>query len=172
MNRLFRMLFICLGLFFVLSCAGKPDVTTESPSVVVFQFTSDYNNTSMLSFWRKIEVGGEKGPRFSIGVSQAKLFMNSSFPKYAPVTMKLDPGTYYLDSFEVPVSGKVNCLSEKKHFKSRNGWDDAAQQPLFLSFTVEEGQHLILPQVVFSGCTASFTDEENIFTVGRALERK
>ena len=166
--------FTCIVL--VTACAMTPTPKSDYPADVTFQFKS-YNDDSALTFWRKIESNGGKGDRFSIGgASRTALMMNMGFSSFEPVAQQLDPGTYFLDSFQASssVGGAGGfCLSESGHYMFRNGWDDANNKPLYLSFSVEEGQKLTLPMVQFDeNCNASFSDPEKIFTVGEKLNRK
>lgn len=156
-----------LSLILISACASNPNVASKNPAEVTFQFM-DTKNLASLTFWRKIESNGNKGDRFSVGVPTFNLVMNTNFPTSKPETITLDPGTYYLDSFQV---GNT-CVSQSGHFKSRNGWDDNLKKPLYLSFSVKEGQKLTLPVVTFKyDCeTASFKDPKKIFTTGNKLK--
>jgi hypothetical protein len=188
-----RLLYALLFLFVVMgvvACAMKPKVDGNASSVT-FRFKSSYDQ-NVLTFWRKIEADGTKGDRFSVGVPQFSLLMNFSYPAYSPETVQLAPGTYYLDSYQVPISladyraardaeddkardkdgpvflsfnGDEYCVSEKGHYTTRNGWDDAKGQPFLLSFIVDHGD-VLLPEVTFQGCNPTFADPEGIFTLG------
>jgi hypothetical protein len=125
------------GLF---SCVSIPK-SSENGSSITFYFESE--GRTVLTFWRKINEDGSKGKRFSIGGgSKMALIMNSGFGKPYSQTVKLDAGTYYLDSFET-----VSIVSQKAHYASRNGWDDENNKPLYMSFTISDNQNIVLPKV-------------------------
>lgn len=122
----------------------KPSSDVQTSAITFYFFAKDH---SALTFWRKINDDGSKGKRFSVGgSSKASLFMNSGFSKPFEQTVNLEPGTYYLDSFQIVVKEGF-LVSQNKHFAMRNGWDDTNKKPLYLSFTIEEGKDLILPQI-------------------------
>ena len=166
---------ICtIGAIALSACALQPSVTSQNPANVTFQF-KNAQNESVLTFWRKINENGTKGDRFSVGIPQSTGLLNLDFPEYSPEFVELDPGTYFLDSFQVPVNttGAKYCLSESGHYLLRNGWDAENQKPLYMSFTVREKQNLELPVVTFNNdCAASFNDSEKVLTVGDKLKRK
>ncbi|MCL2798970.1 MAG: hypothetical protein FWD54_01625 [Endomicrobia bacterium] len=171
-----------LALISLSSCASAPknnvsenvkeDVAKSVPNYSNVTFYFESGGKSVLTFWRKINDDGSKGKRFSIGgASKAALFMNGGFRDPFPQTVKLKPGTYYLDSFQT-ASGIV---SQKKHYLLRNGWDDKENKPLFLSFTITDNQSIVLPKVEIIPLKQSdntyrveFKIDENkdIFTLG------
>jgi hypothetical protein len=161
-----KVLLLFVSLCILIGCAMKPTVT-ENSQPVVFQFKSSYKNLNVITFFRKIEADGTKGDRFMIGQSQANALMNMPVGAFAPETVLLEPGTYYLDSFQVSVDDSTFCVSEKGHYSQRNGWDDAANQPLFLSFTVKHGESLVLPEVIFTACKPTIKDAEGVFSLGK-----
>ena len=132
------------GFMFLAACATVPKASDDA-SEVTFYFES--GGKSVLTFWKKINDNGSKGKVFSVGGnSQFGLMMNSGFKAPYAETIKLAPGTYYLDSLQVATaSGFV--VSQGKQYALRNGWDDADNKPLYLSFTVIDGQDLVLPKV-------------------------
>jgi hypothetical protein len=153
------------------ACSMMPTATPENAASVTFGL-KDTDGESVLTFWRKIDANGEKGSRFSIGgTSKVGLIMNMGFDSYAPIAKELAPGTYFLDSFQVN-SGQKFCTSEGGHYMLRNGWDDATNKPLFVSFTVKENQNLTLPVITFAAdCkSASFDNASKIFNVGTRFQ--
>lgn len=165
-----------LGLFlliFILSATGcgAPGITSDNPAVVTFQF--EHKGSNVLTWWRKIE-NGQKGSRFQPQTSGAALALNMSYGSAQAKSMTLDPGLYYLDSFEFKDSGNI-YVSEAKHFLLRNGWDDGRNKPFYLSFEVTEGQHLVLPvvNITVDGTIIrfKFEDPDNIFAVGERVFR-
>lgn len=167
-----KYLFVAVSVFSLSSCGTVPTPTSKNPAEVTFRFkeTVAYKNgasedNSVLTFWRKIEEDGKKSGRIAVG---------KAFRLYDPTTIQLDPGTYYLDSFQVGSSQNSFCVSQGGHYLTRNGWDDAANKPYYLSFTIKEGDVLELPEVVFnSDCkSAAFKDPKNVFTVGSKLAVK
>jgi hypothetical protein len=143
------------------ACVMQAKIQSDNPASVTFSMKGK-NDRNALTFWRKIDSSGAKGSRFSMGQSQAASFMNSGLPEFAPETIKLDPGTYYLDSYQ-----SSGCVSEHTRFMMRNGWDDANNKPLYMSFTVSEGQTLNLPIVEFdSNCKATITGDTSKIQIG------
>jgi hypothetical protein len=143
------------------ACAMQAKIQSDNPASVTFSIKGK-NDSNALTFWRKIDANGKKGRRFSLGQSQAASFMNAGLPEFAPETINLDPGTYYLDSYQA--SG---CVSENTHFMMRNGWDDANNKPLYMSFTVSEGQTLNLPIVEFDfNCKTTITGDTSKIQIG------
>ena len=161
-----KFMLIFLSALVLCSCATKPKVVSEHSSTVVINTKSSYNDTAVLTFWRKIEADGTKGKRFSSGISQMTGILNMNFPKAKPDTVPLDPGTYFLDSYQVPMGGGKDCISEGVHYTARNGWDDKNNAPHYVSFTVKEGQTLNLPEIIFTGCAAEFDNTDNVYTTG------
>jgi hypothetical protein len=156
------------------ACAGKPSVESENPANVVFRFQSE-NGDSVMTFWRKIESDGTKGKRFMVGVSQGRALMNMPFPKYSPESLRLDPGTYFLDSYQAVVSGKPGiayCISQSGHYSSRVGWDDADKKPLYMAFSIKEGQDLTLPMTRFdSECKPTFVTDTSEVVLGDRFKK-
>lgn len=159
------------------ACASAPKPQGSgpqgpSPARVTVQLKSA-SGLSVIAFWRKIEEGGVKGERLLTGQSKfAAMVLNKPPAPFKPHRLNLAAGTYYLDSFQVDRPGGF-CVSQAGHYTGRNGWDDAAQKPFYLSFTVQEAQVLVLPEVTFDGdCVASFEDAQAVFTVGDRLKRK
>jgi hypothetical protein len=168
MKKLLSCLFVIL---FVVSCATN-SVKTENPAFVSFDFEG--NGKSALTFWRKINSDGTKGSVFSVGGNtRVALMMNNGFKNPKSETIKLDVGTYYLDSFQIDYSNGY-IVSEGKHYLMRNGWDKKNNKPYFLAFTVKEGETLVLPKVKVVAKTIGrnaifrfeFEDENNVFTIG------
>ncbi|MDR2884060.1 MAG: hypothetical protein LBV09_03025 [Deferribacteraceae bacterium] len=171
------VLLLSFSIFFT-ACAAKSPVSQDTPqadktlSQVIFNFKSSYNDRSVLTFWRKIEADGTKGERFFVGGGTTfSLMMNLPFPPFAPKTVELEAGRYYLDSYQVPIEGGKYCVSEGTHYTQRNGWDDTKGQPKYLSFTVEEGSGLTLPEVVFNGCEPTINDTQKVFTLGAVFNK-
>ncbi len=141
LKNLFCLCIMLLAMFVFSGCA--PKVRSDNPATVTFQFENEGNN--VLTFWRKME-NGQKSSAFPVGVSgMALAFNSSSFSTFEPYTMQLDPGIYYLDSFQVNL-GKI-YVSQAGHFSTRNGWDDTANSPKYLAIKVSQGQVLTLPRV-------------------------
>ena len=154
-------------------------VTSANPASVTFRFRTD-SNYAVLSFWRRIDPAtGEKGSRFAVGQSAMSGIMNVARTVYSPWKEKLDPGTYYLDSFQFPVGSDKIYVSQGGHYMLRNGWDDKAGAPLYLSFSVREGQTLELPDVTVSSDKSEsepkalfkFDDPNKVFSVGARTNR-
>lgn len=157
----------------IAACAMAPKPQSENSAQVTFKFSG--SGYSALTFWRKLNDDGTAGKRFSVGGnSRSALMLNMSFKKPFATTLTLDPGTYYLDSFQIEhASGYV--VSENKHYAARNGWDQQNQRPYYLSFTVKAGEHLTLPEVDINVQVKAknnvinrfeFEDPKGIFTVG------
>lgn len=170
-----KKLLSCLSiLLFVVSCATN-SVKTQNPATVSFDFEG--NGKSALTFWRKINPDGTKDSVFSVGGNtKAALMMNSGFKYPESETIKLDAGTYYLDSFQIDNNNGF-IVSESGHYLMRNGWDKANNKPYFLSFTVKEGETLVLPRVNIKAEVIGnynptvkfrfeFEDENKVFTIG------
>ncbi|MGJ4748446.1 hypothetical protein ACQV5M_18950 [Leptospira sp. SA-E8] len=168
-----KKLLLIVAALVLSACASAPKPQGANPAKVTLQFKSVYGK-SIIAFWRKIEEDGVKGDRFLTGQSQfAAMVLNSPPSKYKPQVLTLNAGTYYLDSFQVDRPDNILCVSQRGHYTGRNGWDDAAQKPFYLSFTVKEGQVLVLPEVTLDvDCVASFEDTQGVFTVGSRLARK
>ncbi len=176
MSHKMRMLLCLAVVLCTLAAPGcAPKITTDHPALVTFQFEN--NGDNVLTFWRRLD-NGEKSSAFPVQVGKFALMGNSSFGKFKPHRLKLEPGLYYLDSFQVNMGSRF-YVSEAGHFTARNGWDDAAGAPLFLSFTAVEGQELILPKVaiIVEGTQNEpstrfiFEDPAGVFTVGKRVNR-
>lgn len=139
----------CILLFGCASTKPKIEQSQKNTSVTAKSKVSVnfYNeNSSVLTFWRRIDGNVEKGKRFSLcGGSKFSLFFNLGFKKPFTDTVKLLPGTYYLDSFQIGFNPFI--LSQRGHFLFRNGWDEENNKPMYLSFRVEEGKDLVLPKI-------------------------
>jgi hypothetical protein len=134
--------FLCLALLvcFLSGCGllmRPKSSTSQASDVSIYVYSKDA--VDVLTFWRKINDDGSKGGRFTIKF--AAPYKNG----YERV-VKLDPGVYYLDSFQIDYKGTF-IVSQGGHFLTRNGWDDSQKQPKYLSFTVSENQNIILPKV-------------------------
>lgn len=164
-----KILSLGIATLIVGACAMQPGLNCENPASVTFNFQSE-NNKNAMTFWRKIESDGTKGSRFMLGQSTGSAFMNMNFPEYYPETRDIDPGTYYLDSYQVAVSSKPGiayCVSQGGHYMTRNGWDDENNQPLYISFTVSEGEQLNLPMVKFDAeCQPTITGDTSKVKIG------
>lgn len=167
-----KKLLLIVAALVLSACASVPKPQSANPAKVTLQFKSVYGR-SVIAFWRKIEDDGVKGDRFLTGQSQfAAMVLNKLPSAYKPQVLSLNAGTYYLDSFQVDRAAGIFCVSQPGHYTGRNGWDDAAQKPFYLSFTVKEGQVLVLPEVTFDGdCGVSFEGTQAVFTVGSRLKR-
>lgn len=125
---------------FINGCAVIPTPTSSNPAIVTFDISS--NGASTLTFWRKLNPDGSKGKVFSIGGGGLfNLIINESSLK----TIRLDAGTYYMDSFQISIGSEI-ILSEFKHYTLRNSLNDNGE-PKYLSFTVNEGEDMILPSI-------------------------
>ena len=146
--KILQMLFFGTLSLFLVSCSQSvPTPQTENTASVRINVAST-DGKSALTFWRSIDAQGNKGKRFSIGgASSFGLLSNSNFKKAQYETLELDAGIYYLDSFQIQ-EGKRFIVSEQKHYTARNGWDDKANKPFFLAFSVKEGENLELPPIV------------------------
>ena len=171
-----KILFCLIAIIFAVSCATN-SVKTNNPAQVVFDFEG--NEKLALTFWRKINPDGTKGSVFSVGgASKSALMLNMGFKDPEQETIKLDAGTYFLDSFQI-VDSNGFIVSEGKHYLLRNGWDKDKNKPYFLSFSVKEGETLVLPKVKIiakkDGKNAifrfEFVDKNNIFTIGEKAKQ-
>ncbi|MDR1693925.1 MAG: hypothetical protein LBR70_01850 [Lactobacillaceae bacterium] len=168
-----KKLFVLVLCVLISACASNLAVKSDNPAEATFKFKTP-DNDAVLTFWRRIEPDGLKSSRFSVGVPTATLAMNGTFPRYYEESVQLDAGTYYLDSFQIPVSSTEFCVSQGGHYMLRNGWDDENNNPYYLSFTVKDGEKAVLPLVTMeTDCeTASFSDPNKRFTVGSRLSVK
>lgn len=180
MKKVYLFFVILLSGIIFTSCASIPKPLTDEPSEVSFYFKG--NGASVLTFWKKLETAdGPKSKRFSVGGnSRAALMMNMSFKKPYVQKIKLDPGIYYLDSFQIVTSGGY-ILSQGGHYSKRNGWDEAANAPLWLSFEVKPNKDIVLPEVEIVPISLSNdknfefefkidNDEDNVFTIGTGVK--
>lgn len=166
------MKYIILVTAFLLTSCATYSVKTPDPATVTMKV--EHNGDSVLTFWRKINADGTKGQRFSVGGNSTfALFMNMGFKKAYSSTLKLDEGTYYMDSYDIDL-GYGHLLSQGGIFFLRNGWDDKNSKPLYISFSVKRNQHLVLPTIDIEVKQENgknlvkfhFDDKEGVYTVG------
>ncbi|MDR1160318.1 MAG: hypothetical protein LBK69_06815 [Syntrophomonadaceae bacterium] len=170
-----KILWLCLVL--CLAACATVGNKSANPSKVGFNFQSE-NGIAALTLWKKLNDDGTTSSAFAIGVTKAKLLMNSSFPKAYTYEEKLDPGYYFMDSYQVSIGGGDYILSENKHYLRRNGWDKENNKPYYLAFRVEEEKDLSLPVVTIIPIPADnrtafkFNDAEHIFILGTKADKK
>ncbi|MFC1659685.1 hypothetical protein ACFL0U_03910 [Pseudomonadota bacterium] len=168
-----KLLYLIILSCFLSSCASYKPQTQEGVDVT---FYFEGNGKSALTFWRRIDENGKVGKRFAVGGNEGfALFFNSGFRYPYSTTLKLDPGTYYLDSYQV-VYDNGFVVSEGGHYMTRNGWDKENNKPIFLSFKVKKGSKSVtLPMVNIEVQNTgnnkaigkfNFKDPNSIFTVG------
>ncbi|WP_428897614.1 hypothetical protein Dip518_001405 [Parelusimicrobium proximum] len=166
---------IAVVVVFAAACATVK-TTSSAPAQVSFNFYNSDN--TVLTFWKKMNADGTVTGPFAVGVSQRALLMNSAFPKAGVTTIDLDPGYYFMDSFQVNF-GSTFFVSEKKRYTSRNGWDASANKPKYLGFRVKEGEKVVLPKVeVIPGAEGGdviaafkYDDPDNIFILGTKVNK-
>jgi hypothetical protein len=117
----------------------RPKASSDKASDISMYIYSQ-GARSILTFWRKINDDGSKGRRFVLE------FKGGTYKPSYLRAMKLDPGTYYLDSFQINMS-EYFLVSQAVHYLMRNGWDNDNKQPKYLSFVVGENQNISLPKV-------------------------
>ncbi|PAF46892.1 hypothetical protein BKH41_08470 [Helicobacter sp. 12S02232-10] len=164
---------ITLIVGFLLASCAIYSVKTPDPAIV--SICVEHQGISVLTFWRKLNADGTKGQRFSVGGnSRLKLIMNTGFKKAYTETLKLDAGTYYLDSYQIDLGNSQFLISQDGAFNERNGWDDKNSKPLYVSFEVKPNQHLTLPPINIELKKVGekylgkfhFEDKDNIYTIG------
>jgi hypothetical protein len=157
----------------LVGCAMQPAIKSDNPANITMRFKSE-NNKSVMTFWREMKADGTKGSRFMVGVDRGTALMNMNFAGYAPNVVQLDPGAYFLDSYQAPVSSKPGvayCVSQGGHYMTRNGWDDENKRPVYMSFIVKENQNLTLPMVQFDAdCKPTITDDKTGITFGEKFQ--
>jgi hypothetical protein len=166
-----KVLFLAAVVCFLSGCGllMRPKSSTPQASDVSLYVYSQ-NAVDVLTFWRQISDDGSKGRRFTIKFAVP-------YKNGRERVVKLDPGVYYLDSFQIDYRGKF-IVSQGGHFLTRNGWDDSQNQPKYLSFSVPENQSIVLPKIEIipvadeKGKTAAFSfkldsdENSNMVTLG------
>lgn len=171
-----KILIFISFLVLISSCAMPPKPTTKNPARVTFNFSG--NGKSALTFWRKLNDDGTKGGVFSVGgSSRTALMLNTGFSYPYSETVTLDAGTYYMDSYQIATNNGF-IVSQNAHYLLRNGWDKEKNKPFYLSFTIKDGENVILPRVEMNAEPGSFikikfnyNDENKIFTIGTRAEK-
>lgn len=167
--------FICL--MFLFSGCTAPSVTVDNPAIVTFQFEHEGQNVATL--WRRID-GEQHGSKIYAQLSKWALAMaDSQLGSFAPHSVTLDPGTYYLDAIHIRTPHWVYSSRRGNwvYSSERYGWNEAEGRPYFFSFTVNEGDFLILPKVSITlehfEKTAiphfSYEDPEGVLTAGERV---
>ncbi|WP_163555488.1 hypothetical protein [Helicobacter suis] len=134
--KLFYLCFILL----LFGCAPKP---SHVASLVTFDI--GYQGTAVKTYWRKL---GEKNSKEFVLGSNNWFFLlwRDTFKKAKIESRFLEPGTYYLASFEVQVGNRL-LKSQTTLPRWRTGWDFDHNRPLFLAFKVKANTPLKLPPV-------------------------
>ncbi len=157
------------------SCAPRL-ASSEDPGTVTFRFES--SGYTALTYWRRMKPEGGIGPQASVGTTMLRTLADAPPQEYAPITLTLDSGRYYLESFQaVTPLGYYDSADEPG--SAGKGWDGAAGEPLYLAFTLAKGQRLILPKVSIAAegdkknprLRFVFDDPEGIFYVGRKFRQ-
>ncbi|WP_104749514.1 hypothetical protein [Helicobacter cynogastricus] len=134
-----RVLKFALLLFFC-ACAPK-----SSPLASLVTFDIAYKGSAVKTYWRK--VGDQNSKEFMLGSNNwFLLLLRDTFRKAKIESRLLEPGIYYLASFEVQVGDRL-LKSQTTLPRWRTGWDNAHQKPLFLAFEVKPHTPLKLPPI-------------------------
>ncbi len=176
--KIYLALLVSLHIVLLSACATIPKPTSTNPATITMNFTSQAEGfkkqKSVLTYWRKLNDDGTKGKPFAIGGANAfnRAISTSRFRKPRNEVVKLDSGTYYLDSFEIETKKHI-AISQEGSYAKRNGWDNETNAPLFLSFSVADGENLTLPQVIIyldKNNTAYFDlPKDSRFQIGRGV---
>lgn len=132
-----------LGLLLVLLfCACAPKLSNLA-SLVTFDIA--YQGSAVKTYWRKL--GDQHSKEFVLGGNNwFFLLWRDTFRKAKIISRMLEPGVYYLASFEVQVGNRL-LKSQTTLPRWRTGWDYANKRPLFLAFRVYAHTPLKLPPV-------------------------
>ncbi|WP_281746610.1 hypothetical protein [Helicobacter suis] len=134
-----KSFYLCFILL-LFGCTPKP---SHVASLVTFDI--GYQGTAVKTYWRKL---GEKNSKeFVLGGNNLFfLLWRDTFRKAKIESRLLEPGTYYLASFEVQVGNRL-LKSQTTLPRWRTGWDFNHNRPLFLAFKVKSNTPLKLPPV-------------------------
>ncbi|WP_104758205.1 hypothetical protein [Helicobacter salomonis] len=130
---------LSLGLL-LCACVPKP---SNLASPVTFDIA--HQGGAVKTYWRKL---GDKNSKMLVLESNNWFFLlwRDRFREARPATRMLEPGTYYLSSFEVQVGDRL-LKSQTTLPRWRGGWDSVHQRPLFLAFQVKPHTPLKLPSI-------------------------
>lgn len=169
-----KVLLLLTTVLLLTSCASIKNYS-KNPATASFDFKN--NETVVLTFWKRLNPDGSVTGPFSVGISKFKLIFNFPFGEAQRTSMQLDPGYYFMDSFQVNF-GKNFFVSQKARYTNRNGWDAERNVPKYLAFELKQGQVLNLPSVEILPnfepdddivATFKYNDPENIFIKGNRI---
>ncbi len=122
------------------ACVPKP---SSLASPVTFDIA--YQGSAVKTYWRKL---GDKNSKMLVLGSNNWFFSlwRDTFKKAKLDTRMLEPGIYYLSSFEVQVGDRL-LKSQTTLPRWRGGWDSVHNRPLFLAFQVKPHTPLKLPPI-------------------------
>ena len=150
----------------VTACSSNPVPTTSNPAEVTFRMKSA-NNRVVYSVWRKVNAPAD-AQAIHVGVSPLGGQLNFSYPDFQPITLKLDPGTYFLHSYRAQFVGST--FNSTSYCSGNDGWDNG--KPVFMSFTVQAGDRLTLPEVTIDMfCDVKVNDIRYGVTIGQRFKR-
>ncbi|WP_120945211.1 MULTISPECIES: hypothetical protein [Helicobacter] len=122
------------------ACAHPPSKLASPVS-----FDIAYQGSAVKTYWRRL---GDKNSKMLVLGSNNWFFLlwRDTFSQARPATRMLEPGTYYLSSFEVQVGDRL-LKSQTTLPRWRGGWDYQHNRPLFLAFQVKPHTPLTLPPI-------------------------
>ncbi|WP_104625477.1 hypothetical protein [Helicobacter felis] len=130
-------------LLLLCACVPKP-----SPLASLVTFDIAYEGHAVKTYWRKL--GDQNSKEFMLGSNNwFLLLLRDTFRKAKVQSRLLEPGVYYLASFEVQVGDRL-LKSQNTLPRWRTGWDHVHQKPLFLAFEVKPHTPLKLPPIELS----------------------
>ncbi|WP_235852578.1 hypothetical protein [Helicobacter vulpis] len=126
---------------FLLGACARPPSKLASP----VRFEIAYQGSAVKTYWRRL---GDKNSKMLVLGSNPWFFLlwRDTFRTAKPTTRMLEPGTYYLSSFEVQVGDRL-LKSQTTLPRWRGGWDHQHNRPLFLAFQVKPHTPLKLPPI-------------------------
>ncbi|CRF41354.1 hypothetical protein [Helicobacter ailurogastricus] len=135
MKKFSLLLVLSLG-----ACVPKP---SANASLVTFDIA--HQGGVVKTYWRKL--GDKPSKEFALGSNNWVLLIFKDPYKKAKIEQRyLEPGIYYLASFELQVGDRL-LKSQGTLPRWRTGWDKAHNKPLFLAFKVKPHTPLKLPPI-------------------------
>ncbi|WP_104706889.1 hypothetical protein [Helicobacter bizzozeronii] len=129
----------------LLLCACAPKHSSLASQV---SFDIGYQGGVVKTYWRRL--GDKPSKEFVLGSNNwFFLLWRDTYKQARIATRTLEPGIYYLASFEVQVGDRL-LKSQTTLPQWRTGWDFAKNEPLFLAFELKPNTPLKLPPVELS----------------------